>query len=318
MATEQRVSELDPDIRIFVETVAVDGARHPDPHAIPYPEARRNLEQVRRRWVVGGPRMGRSLNLEVPTRHGAVNARLHIPEGDAERPLLVYLHGGGWTFFSIDTHDRVMREYADRAGVAVLGLDYALSPEAKFPTALHQVIDSVRWARQAAADLGVDGARLSIGGDSAGANLALACALALRDEGDELPRGLVLSYGAYDAHYSDDARRFGGPGYMLGSDEMDVFWRNYTWDTRDLDNPLVCPARADLAGLPPVFMAIPQYDLLTEQNEFMADCLRAAGVAVEARVYPGATHSFLEAVSIAAVSARALDDTAAWLRRNNG
>ncbi len=310
--------DLDPDIRIFVETVAADGARHPDPHAIPYPEARRNLEHVRRRWVAGGPEMARSVDLEVPTRYGAVNARLLVPHSDGAMPLLVYLHGGGWTFFSIDTHDRVMREYADRGGIAVLGVDYALSPEAKFPVALHQVVDAVRWARQVAADLGVDGTRISVGGDSAGANLALSCALTLRDEGDELPHGLVLNYGAYDAHCSADAHRFGGPGYMLGSDEMDVFWRNYTWDARDLENPLVCPARADLAGLPPVFMAIPQCDLLSEQNELMADRLRAAGVNVEACVYPGATHSFLEAVSIADVSARALNDTAAWLRQNNG
>ncbi|MEX0899743.1 MAG: alpha/beta hydrolase fold domain-containing protein [Gammaproteobacteria bacterium] len=313
------MSDLDPDIRIFVETVAADAARHPDSHAIPYAEARRNLEHVRRRWVAGGPDMARSVDLEVPTRHGAMNARLHAPHGDGALPLLVYLHGGGWTFFSIETHDRVMREYADRAGVAVLGLDYALSPEAKFPVALHQTIDAVRWVQQDAARLGVDPARISVGGDSAGANLALATALALRDEGDVgLVQGLVLNYGAYDAHCSDAAHRFGGPGYMLGSEEMAVFWRNYTWDPRDLENPLVCPARADVTGLPPVFMAIPQCDLLTEQNELMADRFRAAGVAVDARVYQGATHSFLEAVSIAAVSARALDDTAGWLRRNNG
>jgi len=95
---------------------------------------------------------------------------------------------------------------------------------------------------------------------------------------------------------------------------MDAFWRNYARDARDLEHPLVCPIKADLTGLPPALLVIPQCDLLAEQNLRMADKLRAAGVPVEARVYPGASHSFLEAVSIAPLAGRALDDSAAWLK----
>jgi acetyl esterase len=102
---------------------------------------------------------------------------------------------------------------------------------------------------------------------------------------------------------------------MLGADEMDGFWRNYLRDEREADDPLASPINADLAGLPPAFLVIPECDLLTEQSLRMADRLRAAGVRTEANLYRGASHSFLEAVSIAAVAGRALDDTAAWLRR---
>ena len=109
-------------------------------------------------------------------------------------------------------------------------------------------------------------------------------------------------------------RRYGGPGYMLGSEEMRSFWKNYVDAGADADNPLLCPIRARLQNLPPAFIAIAECDILAEQNLAMAAKLRAAGVDVKAVVYEGAAHSFLEAVSIAAVSDRALAKTSQWLR----
>src|SRR4029450_11898020 len=101
---------------------------------------------------------------------------------------------------------------------------------------------------------------------------------------------------------------------MLLSDEMDGFWRNYVRSDDDRENPLVCPLRADLHGLPPAFVAIAECDILADQNRLMVDRLRAAGVEVESHVYPGATHSFLEAMSISALAARALEDASRWLQ----
>lgn len=313
--------ELEPGIRRFIATIAADAAVYPDPHSVPYPESRAFLETVRRRWTEGGPVMHRTRDFEVPGSDGPVPVRLHDPSPTPGKPVLVYLHGGGWTFFSVATHDRVMREYAGRSGVVVLGVDYARAPEAKFPIALHQVLDVLRWVRTQGAlyDHGIDSARIAAGGDSAGANLAVAAALSLRDAGDPaLLHGLVLNYGAWDTQYSDAARRFGGPGFMLGTDEMAAFWRNYARSDADYTNPLVCPLHAEVAGLPSVFMAIPQCDLLAEQNQMMAVKLQAADVPVRAVMYEGASHSFLEAVSISAVSGRAFDDAAAWLRRTLG
>ena len=101
---------------------------------------------------------------------------------------------------------------------------------------------------------------------------------------------------------------------MLGSDEMEGFWRNYLRDERDAEDPRVCPIRADLRGLPPTLLVVPECDLLAEQSLDMAVLLEAAGVPVELRLYEGASHSFLEAVSIAPLADRALSDTARWLR----
>jgi acetyl esterase len=160
------------------------------------------------------------------------------------------------------------------------------------------------------------GTHLALGGDSAGGNLTLAACLALRDRRQtRLVRGMLLNYSVFDFECSAWARTtYGGPGYMLGADEMDAFWRNYLRDDADTRNPLACPALAELGGLPPAMLVIPECDLLTEQNLVMADRLRAAGVATAAHVYSGASHSFLEAMSIADVSRRALDDSAHWLR----
>ncbi|MGZ7080721.1 MAG: alpha/beta hydrolase, partial [Thermoanaerobaculia bacterium] len=236
--------------------------------------------------------------------------------GPTQKPALIYLHGGGWTFFSLDTHDRLMREYAARAGVIVAGVDYALSPEAKYPTALEQVVAVVRFLAGRGEEWGVDPQRIAIGGDSAGANLAIAACLRLRDESQaQLVRAMVLNYGVFDRRSSDEAReRLGGPGNMLTSDEMEGFWRNYLRDEREADDPFVSPLRADLHGLPRTLLVVPQFDLLTEQSVQLADRMVAAGVPVTLNMYDGAVHSFLEAVSIAPLADRAFADTAAWLR----
>jgi acetyl esterase len=309
-------AELDPDIRRFVQAVGAQFARHPDFDALPNARRRQIAEEVRAPWAAGGPTMAMRTDLTIPTAIGPMRARVHHPTRATRKPALVYLHGGGWTLFSIDTHDRVMREYAARANVVVIGLDYALSPETRFPGALTQVIDGVRWVREHAADLGLDATRLALGGDSAGGNLTMAACLKLRDMGERSAvSGMLLNYAALDMHCSESAlASYGGPGYMLGGDEMRAFWRGYVNGKEDPRDPLLCPIHARLDGLPPAFFAIAECDILAEQNREGAARLRAAGVSVEAVVYAGASHSFLEAVSIAQVSDRAFNDAARWLR----
>jgi len=280
-------------------------ARYPDLAAVSPAEARRIAEEVRRPWARGGP--------AVPATEitiAGVRARSYDPRPDSAKPALIYLHGGGWTLFSLDTHDRLMREYAARAGVRVIGVDYALSPEAKFPVALEQVVAVAQSIGQ--------GTAIAIGGDSAGANLALAACIRLRDQGQShLIHAMLLNYGVFDRRSSLEARkRFGGPGNMVTAEEMQGFWRNYLRDEGDASNPLVCPLLGDLRGLPRALLVIPELDLLTEQSLKLAEGLESAMVPVEMKFYRGAVHSFLEAVSISSLADRALAETAAWLRAN--
>ena len=309
-------TELDPNIQRFMTEMTAAWARHGDLSAVPHAEARRIAEEVRAPWTRGGPQMARITEHTVPAPGGPVRIRCYDPGPDVTKPGLIYLHGGGWTLFSLDTHDRVMREYASRADVMVVGVDYALSPEAKYPIALEQVVAVVRFLGERGTELGIDPLRIALGGDSAGANLAISACLRFRDEGySRLIRAMVLNYGVFDRRSSGESqRRFGGPGNMLTSEEMKGFWRNYLRDDRDADDPLVCPLRADLRGLPRALLVVPECDLLTEQSVQLADRLAAAGVSVTLEMYRGAVHSFLEAVSIAPIADRAFADTASWLR----
>jgi acetyl esterase len=215
---------VDPEVRVFVERVNAGFVRQGPFDGLPFPEARRVAEQVRSPWRQGGPQMADTREILVPTGGEGVRIRIYDPGRSGEstpplRPALVYMHGGGWTLFSLDTHDRLMREYAARSGLIVIGVDYALSPEAKFPTALEQVTAVVRWLREHGATLGVDAARIALGGDSAGGNLAMTASLKLRDDEDEVTiAGILVNYGAFAPECSDDAtRRYGGDGYMLGT-----------------------------------------------------------------------------------------------------
>src|SRR5262249_6293160 len=145
MSDAQRIDSdgLDPDVRRFVTAVQRSYGQYPGFDRLPLPERRRAAEEVRAPWRAGGPGMRGT----VDTTIAGVRARIHIPVAAPALAAMLYLHGGGWTMFSIDTHDRVMREYARRSGAIVVGIDYSLSPEAKFPTALNEVVAAIEWLR---------------------------------------------------------------------------------------------------------------------------------------------------------------------------
>ena len=309
--------DLDPEIRRFIQSVQAGWAQHPSLASVDLPQARAIAEKVRAPLTAGGPAMAQVSDIGVPHGDGVVRVRLYTPDAAAPAgPVLIYLHGGGWTLFSITTHDRLMREYAQRTGFRVIGVDYSLSPEALFPRALDETVSVIRWLRDDGAGIGVDGDRIAISGDSAGANLALSAAIDLRDAGQgDAVKALLLNYGAYDERCDYPShRRYDGPAYMLGSDEMRTFWHNYLGG--DIAAcARAAPIRARLDALPPAFLCIAECDVLYDENLAMGRLLEDAGVTIRQEIYPGASHSFLEAMATAAVADRALNDEAAWLKQ---
>lgn len=316
-AEARTTDTIDPDIRRFTSIVMADYQRLSGGRTLPVAKMRRVAEEVREPWRRGGPGMHATAEHHVPTPVGPVRIRVYDPAPGGPKPAFVYLHGGGWTLFSLDTHDRVMREYAARAGVVVVGVDYSLSPEARYPVALTQVVAVIRWLRTNGAALGIDRDRIAVGGDSAGGNLTTAAALLLRDAGEGgAIRGMLLIYPALDRDCSEESlRRYGGAGAMLTGEEVAWFWDNYGGETDLREDALASPLRARLEGLPPACLTLAQCDVLAEQGLRMAERLRAAAVPVEATVYPGATHSFIEAVAISPLAEQAIADGARWLRK---
>lgn len=309
---------IDPDIRAFIATMRADWARHPPLDSLPLAEARAIAEQVRERWRRGGPAMAATRELTVTTPAGPLPLRVHYPVADRPLPALIYVHGGGFTLFSIDTHDRLMREYAAAAGCIVIGVDYPLAPEFRYPVALDRIVGLMDWLAEEGAALGIDSHRLAFGGDSAGANLSVATCLRLRDADKLKPvRALLLNYGAFVDGCSDESEaQYGGPGSIMDRAELGYYWRNYLRGAEDAADPFACPLLADLTGLPPSILIVPERDIIAEQSFAMAERLAEAGVEVDSRLYAGATHSFLEAMSISGLARQAIADGAAFVRRH--
>jgi acetyl esterase len=303
---------VDPEIAYFVRTINESYAKVENIASMTLPERRVLAEEIRTPWRTGGPQMYRTTNIDF----SGVPLRIYRPTAQAELPAMLYIHGGGWTLFSIDTHDRLMREYAARAGVVVVGIDYSLAPEAKFPTALEEVYAATGWMREEGRGFGIDPDRIAIGGDSAGANLSVAACLLMRDKADRPLSGMLLNYGAYGLEHMPSYARFDGPDFTLGAEEMDWFWESYLRGEEDRNNPLAAPICADLSGLPPVFMAVAEYDILADVNHDMAEKFARFGVATQVKIYRRATHSFLEAMSVSAIANRAIADGSAWLSAN--
>lgn len=269
--------------------------------------------------AAGGPAMAESGDRWLSVRGRRIACRVHRPRTDAPLPVLVYIHGGGWVWGSIDTHDHIMRSYAAGGDCAVIGPDYSLSPEAAFPQALEECAAVVRWVAQHGAEWGLDPSRIVVGGDSAGGNLAIAVALLLQQTDPDLKlAGLLLNYGVYDARLDTQSYEDFATAHTLTREKMDFYWRQYCPREADRLHPLAAPLRADaaeLATLPPCLMHVAELDVLAGENHAMEQRLRKAGVSVEAKTFPGVLHGFLRAIGHVKASDQAVAEGGAWLRR---
>lgn len=264
----------------------------------------------------GGPIMTETTDRWVSGRGRRILCRVHKPVADPGLPVLVYFHGGGWVWSSVDTHDRLTREYAAAARCAVVSVDYALSPEAQFPQALEECAAVVRWIAAHGASWGLDGDRIVLGGDSAGGNLALATALYLRDSAGPALCGVLTLYPVCDADFTRPSyRRFGPGGYFLTEEKMRFYWNVYAPEPATRRNPLAAPLHADLAALPPVMVQLAELDVLLDEGNALATKLKSAGVDTELDIVPGVIHGFLRASGRVQRARDAIVTGSAWLRR---
>jgi acetyl esterase len=281
--------------------------------------ARAQAEEGNRAWNQDPPKLASVTELALPGPRGPIRLRHYRPREAASLPLVIYFHGGGFVLGSLDTHDRLMRLIALDSDAAVIGVDYRMAPEYPFPAPLDDCVAAVRWIRAAARQLAVDLHRVVLAGDSAGANLALASLLDLRDAGtsaSELPcRGGALLYGCFWRRLDTAAHaRFGDGSLRLRTDEMRWFWLHYLGDPSRPD-PRAEPIYADLRGLPPLFLMAAALDPLFDDTLELDRRLEAAGVARELKVYPGLVHGSLQMTLRCAAARAAVRDAGQAIRR---
>ena len=281
-----------PDVVRLVAQFAAAGVQTYDTMSVPH--ARAVLEGVTR--VQLPPPQGVQVrDLLVPGAAGLLPARVYHPGPTRPLPVVVYLHGGGWVLGSIRSADGPCRRLAQESGCVVVSVAYRLAPETKFPGPLDDCVSAVRWLGTHAAEVGGDGARLALLGDSAGGNLVAATTLVLRDEGGPRVDAQVLLYPVLSP-----ARANPFPSYEQNADgplmtrrEMHWFWDHYLRDEADEADPRAVPlAAGDLSGLPAATVVVCELDLLRDEGLAYADRLRDAGVDVSTTVYPGAAHGF--------------------------
>lgn len=311
MADDQAPVFIDPDVARLLEASEPVYGRESQPLG----EARAQMEEMCRFWNRELPDLPRVEELAIDGAGGPLRARMMWPEDQAELPLIVYFHGGGWTLGSIDSHHRLMRMLALASGAALLAVDYRLSPEVAFPEPLEDCLAAVGHARAHADALGIDRTRLVLAGDSAGANLALGSLLALRDRGDlDGVRGAALFYGCYVARTDSPSHRaFGDGSLRLSTAEMEWFWRNYLGESGQ-GHPHAEPLHADLAGLPPLFLNCGAADPLLDDSQGLAARLGAIGSAHRYEEYPGLVHGFLQMTLDVAASRAAMAEAGAAIR----
>jgi acetyl esterase len=254
----------------------------------------------------------------VPSPAGDIPVRVYVPTTEpGPRPVLVYLHGGGWVIGSVDTHDGTARAIAEGSGVTVVSVDYRLAPEHPFPAALDDSLAAVQWVVDNAADLDVDPSRLAVGGDSAGGNLAAVASQQFAASGGPDIRFQLLVYPATDGTMSYPSVDENAEGYFLTKKLMAWFWEQYVGTAAEPTDvrlsPLHAPADA-LVGLPPALVITAEFDPLRDEGEAYAARLREVGVDATAARYDGVIHGFFSMRNMIPEGKAAVDQACEALR----
>jgi acetyl esterase/lipase len=258
----------------------------------------------------------------VPGPHGDVEVRVYTP-ADPKGPLLVWCHGGGWVGGDLDMPeaDAAAREVSARAEAVVVSVGYRLAVEGvHYPVPLDDVTAALTWSVDQAADLGADPTRVSLGGASAGANLAAGAALRVRDQGGPMPRALVLIYPlvhpVLPQLHPDLARKVAplSPGQAFAPDVLAALVENYLGGAVAQATPYAMAGLGSAEGLPPTLVINCEYDALRASGEAYADALAAAGVVVDVSCAPGVLHGHLNQPWLP-VTGDSFARMAAWISR---
>ena len=280
---------LDPQARALIDLMIERGV--PPTHTLTPAQARSFYRDRRAFTQPEPPLMAEVQDLMA----GTVPVRLYRPTApQTPQPVLVYLHGGGWTIGDLDTHDVLCRQLAREGACAVVSVDYRMGPEHRFPAAVEDCLEAFSWVQAQAQALHLDASRMAVGGDSAGGNLAAALCLVQREAGRAMPAFQLLIYPATDMRAVAPSHTTNGQGYMLTNDSINWYRGNYIADQADWSDwrasPLLAPSHA---GLPPALVLTAGFDPLRDEGLQYANALSAAGVPTQYVCFERQSHGFI-------------------------
>jgi acetyl esterase len=311
---------LDADSQSFLNMLKMLG--RPPIDSLPPDQAKEVFRRGRMVTQPDLPQVDRVKEYTATGPHGAIPVRVYRGAGTADMgalPVHVYYHGGGWVLGDLDSHDWVCRRIANTVKCAVVSVDYRMAPEHIFPKAFDDCLAATEWTVANAAMLRIDPARVSVGGDSAGGNLAAAVAIALRDSGKIKLKAQILVYPAVDLAMAGDfyGKFKRDSGLILTDETMRWFIDLYIPDKAQRKDwrasPLYAPS---LKGLPPALVLLAGYDPLCAEGEAFAKRLEAEGVKTVVKRYPGQIHGFLSNGKLLPKANEAIDDIAAVMTAN--
>jgi acetyl esterase len=260
----------------------------------------------------------RSHDRRIPGPGADLTLRIYQPREakPGERfPILLWFHGGGFVIGNLDTHDHACRALANQADCLVVAVDYRLAPECPFPAAVDDCMAALRWVALHAAEIGGDGARIAVGGDSAGANLATVCAILARNEGHPTLVHQLLVYPCTAPEPETASHRAFAEGYVLTRNTITWFYKQYVRSRKDFNDFRFAPLIAeDLSSLPPALVMVAGYDPLRDEGVDYAKRLIEAGNRVTLVNYEGMIHGFLLMGAAVHAARRAIAQSAAALR----
>jgi acetyl esterase len=311
---------LDPDAAAVFK--AFQEAGRPPYESVAPAEARELYLKGRLVTNPEPPELKSVQSLSIPSPTGSIPARIYTPiklrQTDGSAPCLVFFHGGGWVIGDLDSHDVVCRKLADEGESIVISVDYRLAPEHKFPAAVDDAIAATKWIAGHAKQLGIDASRLSVGGDSAGGNLAAVVAISARDGNGPAIAGQVLIYPATDFAMTHPSHREPETSVLLTHSVIRWFRDHYLGGPADIDDWRASPARAStLAGLPPAYVLTAGADPLRDEGDDYAKRLKDAGVPVTYRTFPGQFHGFFTMGKLLRQANLAAADIGVWLKAMN-
>jgi acetyl esterase len=305
---------IDPELVAAGKLLQEKGLVAPDRTVASIPEVRAATDRIGAFLGEGSVPLKNERDLSLPGPHGQVPCRLYLPDGVERPPLLVYAHGGGFMQGSIPSWDHFLRDLVRQSGVAALSVDYQLSPEVKFPVAFDEMVAITRLMAREGAGLGIDPGRLAVGGDSAGANLALAAALAMRDDGEKALRFQLLIYGCFSTDCDSPSWQRFGQGAGLNQANMRWIWETYLERPEQKEDWRAAPMLGDLRGVAPAHLIVGSLDPLLDDSNNLAARLKAADVPHELTIYQGINHGFIRYGRLIGTARKAIGECAAALK----